>query len=421
MPTHNTKWYSTAMAAAPSLTGEAGKLTNILNACLVDGFNQVTLTSLVVASNVATATYTAHGFLQYQIIEIAGATPSSLNGTWRVATSAANTFTFSTSGISDQTATGTITCKTPGAGWEKAFTGTNTVVYRPLSAYASGNHAVRVTDTGTTTATCLAAEDWTDVSTPVNSIDTIYVPKSSTANTTVRNWYVVADDRTLYIATAWSGGQYDVVTWGEVQSFLAGDGHAFHSRAPRAASVSSLGYQTTLGHCTPVQGYTTTYGYLARPYSQTLGAIPTALTSMAGGLHELQLDITATGYGDGTATKAFKLSGAYGYSASSGSITYSGYKFLGPSPVDGGIHFVPVYLVENLLSGSLKIRGVVRGLLHVVEWAPFSATVAILPSVDGVTGGLVLGFKTQNEIYGYTAGQRLYPETHIAISLGDWS
>jgi hypothetical protein len=142
---------------------------------------------------------------------------------------------------------------------------------------------------------------------------------------------------------------------------------------------------------------------------------------MAGGLHEIQLDIASTGYGDGTANKAFKLSGAYGYSASSGSITYSGYRLTGPSPVDGGIHFVPVYLLENILSGTQKIRGVVRGLLHVVEWLPFSATVAILPSVDGVTGGLVLGFKTQNEIYGYTAGQRLYPETHIAISLGDWS
>lgn len=424
MPTHNTKWYSSSMTGAPALSGEAGKLTDILNACLVDGFNQVTLTSLVVASDVATATYTAHGFQQYQIVVIAGATPSSLNGSWRVASVAANTFTFATSGITDQTATGTITCKTESAGWEKAFTGTNTVVYRSTSTNASGNHAVRVTDTGTTTATCLAAEDWTDVSTPVNTIDTFYVPKSSTANSTARNWYVVADDRTVYILTAWNGGRYDALTWGEIASFLSGDGHAFHYRAPRAAGVASLGYQTSLGFTVTAQTYTTTYGHLARPYTQTVGATTSALASMAGSTYETGIDFatSAIQYGDtGSTQKVFKLSAAYGWSVSSGTIGYSSYRFTGPSPVDGGIHFVPVYIVEQPLTPTQKIRGTARGLLHILEWLPLTSDIAILPNVDGVTGGLVLGFKTQNEISGYAAAQRLYAETHIAISLGDWA
>jgi hypothetical protein len=57
MPTHNTKWYRSTMTGAAALSGQAGKLIDVLDACLINGFNQVTLTSLVVASNVATCTY----------------------------------------------------------------------------------------------------------------------------------------------------------------------------------------------------------------------------------------------------------------------------------------------------------------------------------------------------------------------------
>ncbi len=421
MPTYNTKWFQNSMAGAPVLSGQAGALLSVLNACLVDGFNLLTLDSLVVAGNVATGTKNAHGYLHYQIIEINNATPASLNGQWRVTGVTANTFTFTTSGISDQTATGTITAKTPGCGWEKLFTGTNVVVYRSTSASASGSHAVRVTDTGTTTATCLAAEDWTDVSSPVNSIDTFYLPKSSTADSTARGWNIIADDRTVYVATSFAGGRRDVHTWGDFNSFLSGDGHAFCVRAPQSASVANLGHQATLGHAIPDQGYAAQYSYASRAYTQVVGAVPLRQASMAGALHDISVDVSSATLSDATQNKQFRFSGNCGYSAAAGVVTYSTYQYQGPSPVDGGIHFVPVFLIENPLTSTMRVRGSARGLLHIVETTPLINDVAPLDGIEGVDEGLVLGIRTQCEMFGYSAGSRLFPESHIGIDLGNWS
>lgn len=419
MPGHNTKWFDSSFAGAPSLTGQAGSLISVLNACLVDGFNLLTLDSLVVASNVATGTKNGHGYKQYQIIEIAGAAPSSLNGKWRVTSVTSNTFTFTTAGISNQTATGTITAKTASAGWAAPFTGTNTAVYNSQSAQRSGNHGVRVTDTGTTTATCLAAEEWTDINTSVNNIQTFYVAKSSTADATARGWTIVADDRTIYIGTSKTGGMRELLTWGDFLSIVAADGHAFHVRAPSAANASTLGYRTSLGHVMPVP--TDCTGFSARDYSQGVGASANKVYSLVGAAHSMSLDASTFTYSDGNQTKSFAFSGgSYGTSQSGATISYSTYSVSAPSPADGGIHFVPVYLFEYSPSSAARLRGTVRGLLHIIETRPLTSDVIVLPGLSGVNDGLAIGFRTLNENYGYNAGSRIYPETHIAIELGDW-
>ena len=114
MPDTTVRYYDVTMSGAPALSGTAGALIGVLDACLVDGFGSVTLDSAAVASNVATRSIsTGHGFAMIgdtgSVIRIAGATPSGLNGDWRVASvPGSTTFTFVTSGISDQTASGTI-------------------------------------------------------------------------------------------------------------------------------------------------------------------------------------------------------------------------------------------------------------------------------------------------------------------------
>lgn len=419
--TYNTKWFSNGMAGAPVLSGQAGALLSVLNACLVDGFNLLTLDSLVVASNVATGTKASHGYLQHQIIEIAGASPAGLNGQFRVLSVTTNTFTFATTGISDQTATGTITAKTPGCGWEKLFTGTNVVVYRSTSVQASGNHAVRVTDTGTTTATCLAAEDWTDVNTPVNSFRTFYLPKSATADSTARGWNIISDDRTIYVATSFTGGRRDVHSWGDFKSFLAGDGHAFHVRGQTTASVAALGHSASLGYSGLWANSTDLFGMVARSYSQVVGGIALRQMSMCGAVYEPTADIAGiVPFADNT-QKLFKLSASYGYCTTGTTITYSSaYGIQGPSPVDGGLHFVPVFLMEGESALNYRARGKARGLLHIMETRPLAGDVQILTGIEGVTGGLVMGFRTQNACYGYSNAGWIYPDTHIAIDLGNW-
>lgn len=423
MPTHNTKWFSSDFAGAPVCSGQAGALIAVLDACLVDGFNLLTLDSLVVAGNVATATKNGHGYKQYQIVEIAGASPAGLNGLWRVTAVTSNTFTFTTSGISDQTATGTITCKTPGAGWEKPFTATNTAVYRSQSARASGYHAVRVTDTGTTTATCLAAEEFTDVNTPVNSISTFYLPKSSTADSTARAWTVVVDDRTIYPMISWSGGRRDCFSWGDLNSIVGGDGHAFQVRAPTASSVAALGYRTSLGYASLTGNSQDNLGYISRDYSQTVGAAACRLASLCAAFYNFLVDspgLTAQN-SDVTGAKTFSLSGSsFGLITSGTAISYSWTALQAPSPADGGLHFSPVFVFENVIGSAGRLRGTMRGLLHALETRPLTSDVIILPGVEGVSGGLILGVRTQNEVYAATAGARAYPETHIAFSLGEW-
>jgi hypothetical protein len=94
--------------------------------------------SLVVASNIATATISGgHSAEVGSVVLVSGATPSGLNSEKKVLSVGAGntTLTFDAPGISDQTASGTISLKLAGAGWSKEFTGTN------LAAYKSNNVA----------------------------------------------------------------------------------------------------------------------------------------------------------------------------------------------------------------------------------------------------------------------------------------
>lgn len=425
MPTHNTKWFDNTFAGAPTCTGQAGSLITLLNAILVNGFNSLTLDSLVVASNVATGTKASHGYKKHQIIEIAGATPAGLNGQWRVTSVATNTFTFTTSGITDQTATGTITAMTPGAGWETPFTGTNVAVYRSQSPQACGTHAVRVTDTGTTTATCLAAENWTDVSTPVNSIMTFYVTKSSSADATARSYNIIVDDRTIYLAIGWNGGYRDIFHWGDFKSLVAGDGAAFQVRAPNASQSATLGYRMSLGYAALDQAGDLPYGTAARNYSQVVGPVQLRQASLAGAQY-----VPYAEYTSGTLSvadvnagiKPFNFSASKGYHDVSNNLIYSANygQYAAPNPADGGLHFVPVFLWEGITS-SRVLRGSYRGMLHILENNPPVSSFLIYEGIEEVDGGLVMVIRSQNESFGYATGARIYPVAYLAFDLGNWA
>ncbi len=123
------------MSGAPSLSNSASSATGVLTACLQDGFGSVAVDSLVVASNVATATVSGgHQFAMIlscgPVIRITGASPSGLNDDVRITVISPTQFTFATTGISDQTATGTITAKRAPAGFTKTHTATNKAAFQ---------------------------------------------------------------------------------------------------------------------------------------------------------------------------------------------------------------------------------------------------------------------------------------------------
>ncbi len=266
-------WFTSDMAGAPTLSGTAGELVSVLDACLINGFGSITLDSLVISSGIATATKsTGHGFEDHVVVLIEGATPSSANGEKRLTLVNATTFTFDAEGITDQTATGTITAKMAAAGWVKAFADTHKAVYRS-HAVESPQHLLRVVD-GDKAAQGWGYEAMTDIDTGTgefagsgtsNHWDAYFV-KSNVVSTATRDWVVYADSRSVYFLadyTGWGSG-YLLHGFGDLIPFKSGDAYA----------VWLLSSHTiTANDCAQVDGRSIGSA-LARSYTQTGGSVP---------------------------------------------------------------------------------------------------------------------------------------------------
>ena len=331
------RYFDSTMSGAPSLSGTAGTLISVLDACLINGFGTVTLNSLVVSSNVATGTVSAgHGFSMIgsavgSVITIAGATPSGLNGTWRIASVADSThFTFVTSGISDQTATGTITAVRAPLGFSKAYSGTNKAVYRANDVMSSRLY-LRVADDGTGTATYARIrgyESMSDVDTGTGPFPTdaqisggLYWGKSSAASSTARAWRLIGDSQGFYLLVNQDGsGAWISAAWVDIPSEKAGDAYRALIIGGTSTAVSNQGYLQTIN--------STTGHYFARSYVQT-----------------------------GTSIAAFKLSH---YLAANG-IGYYGIAY--PAPMGGQFYCAPVDVWEGAAYASATaLRGPLPGI-----------------------------------------------------------
>lgn len=231
LPVH---WYRHDMGGAPQLRGVAGDAIALLDACLVNGFNLRTATSLVVAGEVATLTFSsAFGWLTHQVIDVAGATPSALNGKKRALSVAGNTVTFAAPGVANQTATGSITCRTPGNGWEKAFGAGNVAVYRPTDV-SSTRFFLRVDDSANARAgRARGFETMSDINTGTGPFPTdaqvsggLFFWKSNTADTVVRQWALVADPAGFFCsARAFGAGFPSEWAFGDIGAFNSADAY----------------------------------------------------------------------------------------------------------------------------------------------------------------------------------------------------
>lgn len=225
-------YFDSTMTGAPSLSGTAGALIGVLDACLQDGVGSVTLDSLVVTDNVATATDSSgHGFTMQgntgPVILIAGATPSGLNGRWRVTVTRTTEFTFTTSGISNQTATGTITAKRAPAGFTKVYSGTNKAAYR-ADCVTGTRLYLQVNDTTTTYTNVSGYESMSDVDTGTDAFgSSTYWRKSNVADSSTRPWALFGDSRAFYLFPYWYSNNTNVTEgcfFGDICSYrLAGD------------------------------------------------------------------------------------------------------------------------------------------------------------------------------------------------------
>jgi hypothetical protein len=274
-------FFNSGMAGAPTLNNSAGTLLAVLDACLVNGFGLGTPDSIVVSGGIATVTRGAgHPFEIDSVALISGVTtPAGLNGEKKVLSHTTTTYTFDATGISDQTATGTITHKLAPAGWEILYTATNKRAYR--STDAAGTQCVlRLDDSGTTTARGLAFKSMTSIDVGADQFPSTsqvsggtYWPKSN--DSTVRPWMIVADSRAFYMYVAPYGeasiNWRDASFFGDIVGNKSPDPYGCLHNAPAATLSTS---QRGDGGVSYVQGSALNGAWLCRGVSGFDVSIP---------------------------------------------------------------------------------------------------------------------------------------------------
>ena len=204
------KYFHSAMRGAPTLSGTAGSLLALFDACLTTGFGLVTAQSVTVAGGIATATLPlGQSFEEHAIVQIDGATPDELNGNARVLPGATSSQIQWATDAADGPATGSITLKTaPADWWTKVYAGVNKAVWRSGDMQSNG-HYLRIDDSGTTVARVTGYESMTDVDTGAGPFPTAaqisgggYWPKSLNANANAVQWMLFADSRFFILSVA---------------------------------------------------------------------------------------------------------------------------------------------------------------------------------------------------------------------------
>ena len=148
------KFYVHTNNNAPQLQNAYGSMINVLDACLVNGINIGTISSLTASGSTVTALFSsAHNLMQYQVIKITGANQLEFNGEHRILTvpnSNEVTFELATA-PSVTTATGVISASLPPLGWEKPFSSSNPngggkAAYRSTNLLLPSRPFLRVVD-----------------------------------------------------------------------------------------------------------------------------------------------------------------------------------------------------------------------------------------------------------------------------------
>lgn len=353
----------------PGTTYGAGGWIGILKACLVDGYGSQTASSVTITSAVATFNCVSHGFLKGQCLLIAGATVTggSINGEVYVTSVTTDTFTFATPGISDQTATGTITAKVAPAGWTEPYTAsTNITCFKQ----GGGNgFYLNIDETAVQVSRITPFESMTaiGIANGTNAFPTtaqvsggLYANRSNASSTATRDWIIFATDRHLYchVNSTASATSADAMIWAltDLKSYKSADSYATLSIGGTSATIASnSNFALMAAYNSSVAG-----NYIARSYTGTG-------TSVAANKHSVDRMDTNT------------QMGASGF-------TY-------PYPVDGSI------LVTSIRAGETTApRGTLPGI-----WSPIHAKP--LSHLDTFTGTGDLAGKTFLALNLYNAAQ----------------
>lgn len=359
------KVFHSEMPGAPVLSGTAGALAAVLDACLVNGWGLLTAQSATVAGGVCTLTFaTSHVFERRVVALVAGAGVAAINGEQRLTSTSTNTISFDTPGVPDGPVSGTITAKLAPAGWQRSA-GANKVAYKSMSPESTGCW-VRFDDTNARFARLRAYESMTDVDTGFGPTpaDTqvsggLYLAKSDSASSAARRWIVAASGKSVLLLVAYYGSygwDYAPSFFGDFPSLKAGDAYNFALIA-ETSDGSSNNYVATSAPL--VQSWSSSGTFIARSYTQAGGSVPATVNKpgMPG--------------------------------SSSGAPNNPP----GPNPINNGLEVTPTLIYEGTGNTSPR-RGVIPGIYgipHYVGLAYDSKQEVI--GVDGLPGHVLWGIK----------------------------
>jgi hypothetical protein len=357
------KFFHSGMVGAPVLTGVDGSFIGVLDACLVNGFNTQTASSVSVASGAATATIPAgQGYEVDSIIEVAGATPPELNGQKRVLSSTSTTVTFASTSP-DGAATGTITLKYAPLGWEKSFSAATAAAYRSADVTGTQMFLNVSNDVGSQgTLNVRGYENMTAVNTGTGAFPTTGQQATWAWVRTgfnPRPWIVFGDTKTLYVLrqNVDSGN----LATGSLYGF--GDFVSYKAVDPYRCMMSAHNATTNLGASTVASSNNLTLEHVDP--DTTNGCVYT--TRPASGVATPQsMILTLESY---MATNSTVVSGGSTNPGGSGFSTY-------PSPINQGLLLSRMVLAEQGYP-----RGHLRGLLGTPQNAHAS-----FGQMDRITG-----------------------------------
>jgi hypothetical protein len=230
-------WFD-VRGGAPTLNNAAGSLLEVLRACLINGFGAVSVTSIVVAGGVATATAATHGFSSAygKLVLIEGAPVAGLNGRKRIENVLTNTFTYPAPGVPDGTYTGTISARRAPLGWAEAHSGSSKAILARTAPEAT-SMMLRIDDTHVSPSTATDAritsvESATGVDAFTNQSPTTaqvsggYHVCKGPNNATAKRWFLIGCDRSFWFATqatASSADPLQLCFFGDLVSYFSPD------------------------------------------------------------------------------------------------------------------------------------------------------------------------------------------------------
>jgi len=218
------KWFHSNMTGAPQFSSSGGSIIQILDACLINGFNAQSVDSLTYDSGTGKCTAVVnagHGFEDYQVVLIEGANETEYNGEVRVTAVDSTTFTYTPdTAPTVATATGAITAKAaPVGGWEKRFSGSNKGVYASIDALAAPG-VLRIDDNNGKSPLVQGCRSATDVDTVTDPYPASAIKWWAEAG---NFWALVADGRTLYLLDADGPSWSKIMAYGDFHSYVVGD------------------------------------------------------------------------------------------------------------------------------------------------------------------------------------------------------